>query len=223
MLEIGKFAFMDEMTILICCSSFSVRIDVDQLLHDREEERVAALKKAEKEKEKTKVSKKRKPDISDTASSSSSPSKAKKAKLVKPSSSSTASTPSSSIQKVTLKLPPKPKEPTPFPCCLCISMSTDGLLRVHDKPRTGICQNVPPREKVVEVTEDGREVVREMEVWRAHEGCAKIVPETWIDEVEVDGENGEVTKEQVVFGVDAIVKDRWNLVCLFLLCSIFSP
>ena len=47
-------------------------------------------------------------------------------------------------------------------------------------------------------------------VWMAHEMCANIVPETWVDEVEnVSGE-----KEKVVFGVDGIVKDRWNLVCL---------
>ena len=47
---------------------FSVRIDVDQLLRDREEERLAALKKAEAEK--SKASKKRKPDSSDSSSTS---------------------------------------------------------------------------------------------------------------------------------------------------------
>ena len=35
-----------------------------------------------------------------------------------------------------------------------------------------------------------------------------VVAETWVDDVE--RENG--VKEKVVFGVDAIVKDRWNLV-----------
>jgi hypothetical protein len=39
--------------------------------------------------------------------------------------------------------------------------------------------------------------------WRAHEICAMTIPETWID---------EVGGERRVFGVDAIVKDRWNLV-----------
>lgn len=42
----------------------------------------------------------------------------------------------------------------------------------------------------------------------AHEECAKVVPETWVDEVET-----EMTMEKRVFGVDAIVRDRWNLVC----------
>jgi len=44
----------------------------------------------------------------------------------------------------------------------------------------------------------------------AHEECASVVPETWVDEV--DEGNG---KEKVVFGVDGIVKDRWNLVSIF--------
>lgn len=45
-------------------------------------------------------------------------------------------------------------------------------------------------------------------VWMAHQLCAKVVPETWVDDVE--GLNG--VKETMVFGVDGIVKDRWNLV-----------
>jgi hypothetical protein len=45
----------------------------------------------------------------------------------------------------------------------------------------------------------------------AHEYCANIVPETWVDEIEF-GQSGE--KEKVVFGVDGIVKDRWHLVSL---------
>ena len=73
------------------------------------------------------------------------------------------------------------------------------MLRVHDKPASWSgCANVPPKDEL------GREL------WRAHELCAKIVPETWVDEVE--GEMGQM--ERVVFGVDAIVKDRWNLVRL---------
>lgn len=49
----------------------------------------------------------------------------------------------------------------------------------------------------------------------AHELCASIVPETWVDEVNLpDGGT-----EKIVLGVDAIVKDRWNLVCYFLLRS----
>lgn len=45
-------------------------------------------------------------------------------------------------------------------------------------------------------------------VWMAHQLCAKVVPETWVDDVE--GSNG--VKVTQVFGVDGIVKDRWNLV-----------
>jgi hypothetical protein len=37
----------------------------------------------------------------------------------------------------------------------------------------------------------------------AHEQCARVIPETWLD---------EVGGEKVVFGVDSIVKDRWHLV-----------
>jgi len=49
----------------------------------------------------------------------------------------------------------------------------------------------------------------------AHGECAKIVPETWVDEVEVDGQDmgGERRRESRVFGVDGIVKDRWGLKC----------
>jgi hypothetical protein len=43
------------------------------------------------------------------------------------------------------------------------------------------------------------------EAWKAHETCAMIVPETWVDEI--DG-------EKRVFGVDAIIKDRWVLVSI---------
>jgi hypothetical protein len=49
----------------------------------------------------------------------------------------------------------------------------------------------------------------------AHEDCANVVPETWVDEIDVvDGTN---TTERVVFGVDGIVKDRWNLVGIVLI------
>lgn len=41
-------------------------------------------------------------------------------------------------------------------------------------------------------------------LWRAHEVCAMTIPETWVDEV--DG-------QKRVFGVDGIIKDRWNLRC----------
>jgi hypothetical protein len=51
--------------------------------------------------------------------------------------------------------------------------------------------------------------------WMAHEICAGIVPETWVDEIEEPGSiEGSKKSERVVYGVDGIVKDRWNLVRL---------
>lgn len=97
---------------------------------------------------------------------------------------------------VTLKLGPRPIEPEPFPCCLCVSMSKEGLLRVHDPP-------IGRR--------DATEATGNPKLWMAHDHCANIVPETWVDDLDIaDG-----GKEKVVFGVDGIVKDRWNLVCFF--------
>lgn len=84
-------------------------------------------------------------------------------------------------------------------------MSKEGLLRVHDPP-------VGRKDVVVDgqagLTKDPKE-------WMAHEECANIVPETWVDHVEVGEprEDGSRAMEKVVFGVDGIVKDRWNLVC----------
>ena len=48
----------------------------------------------------------------------------------------------------------------------------------------------------------------------AHESCARVLPETWLDEAETGPvlEDGARKQENMVFGVDAIVKDRWNLV-----------
>lgn len=50
----------------------------------------------------------------------------------------------------------------------------------------------------------------------AHEECANVVPETWVDFIEVGEpqQDGSRIKEEVVFGVDGIVRDRWNLVRL---------
>lgn len=90
---------------------------------------------------------------------------------------------------------PRPPPPTAgIPCCLCISAEEAGLLPVHDPPLFGYSGFEP---KVV----DGNLQ------WQAHEECAKIVPETWVDEV--DG-------QKFVFGVDAVPKDRWHLVSLSL-------
>lgn len=90
-----------------------------------------------------------------------------------------------------------PKDGGPFPCCLCISRDHASLLRVHDRPRTKSgCHNYNPKDS------------SGTEIWQAHEDCARIVQETWVDEVE--GEGGAM--EKMVFGVDAIVKGRWALV-----------
>ncbi len=124
----------------------------------------------------------------------------------------TSSTPSTSIStlgpgapppkppmpriSVTLKLPPRPAEPEVFPCCLCISQDCDELLRVYDPP-VG--------------RKDAMEATGNPKIWMAHDQCAKIVPETWVDEVD----NGSGIKGRMVFGVDGLVKDRWNLVSFF--------
>jgi hypothetical protein len=99
-------------------------------------------------------------------------------------------------KSLTLKLGPRPLEEEEFPCCLCVSTNREGLLKVHDPPGNRDHVDIPSPKKI----------------WLAHEDCANIVPETWVDEVEIEGDASNA-KEKVVFGVDAIVKDRWNLVC----------
>lgn len=91
---------------------------------------------------------------------------------------------------IKLKLGPKPEV---FPCCLCVSMSNEGLLTVNDPPFG--------RKEALEACSNPT-------VWMAHEECANIIPETWVDEIE----NASGEKKKVVFGVDGVVKDRWNLV-----------
>ncbi|KAI0294099.1 JmjC domain, hydroxylase-domain-containing protein [Multifurca ochricompacta] len=98
---------------------------------------------------------------------------------------------------IRLKLGPRPPELEPFPCCLCISSSHDGLLPVHDKP---LVQHL---------------AYADTKVWMVHESCARVLPETWLDDVETGPvlDDGTRKREKMVFGVDAIVKDRWNLKC----------
>ena len=98
--------------------------------------------------------------------------------------------------------PPPPKDPE-FPCCLCASSDKQGLLRVHDPPAWWYgADNADAK----------------LGPCRAHEECALVVPETWVDEIELDGGatsasvEGGRGMERVVFGVDAVTKDRWNLV-----------
>ncbi|KAH6904857.1 jumonji superfamily protein [Coprinopsis sp. MPI-PUGE-AT-0042] len=207
------------------CVSDSVRIDVDQLLHDRAEEAMQVYKSESSLAPKTQRTKKKDPQapvkqetredvipllkiplkrkVEDTVDQP----KAKKIKL-KPSlpkasgSSKTvaarptapASNPPPAKISVKLKLGPKPAEQEPFPCCLCVSMDKTNLLRVQDPPVN---------------RRDAFEATGNPKVWMAHEQCASIIPETWVDEHNLpDG-----SKARVVHGVDAIVKDRWNLKC----------
>lgn len=115
----------------------------------------------------------------------------KKAKTtIEPGSGSPKSQPKISV---TLKLGPRPAESEPLPCCLCVSTSKDGLLRVQDPPIA--------RKEILEAAGNPT-------IWMAHELCASIVPETWVD-VSIR-QNGST--EKVIHGVSAIVKDRWNLV-----------
>ncbi|KAI0366449.1 hypothetical protein BV20DRAFT_971775 [Pilatotrama ljubarskyi] len=199
------------------CVNFSVRIDVDKLLRDRAAENREVYRKAKKP-PRTKndpapgKEAKPKPPSRKRKAEGDVPTKAKKQRTSKPASASKQSVASSSKvtlppaspskqMKVTLKLPPKPKEPETFPCCLCASMSREDLLRVHDPPSWWYEPGVPE-------AAGGRPCM-------AHVECANVVPETWVDEVEVGepDENGVRRRERVIFGVDGIVKDRWNLKC----------
>ncbi|KAF9466696.1 JmjC domain, hydroxylase-domain-containing protein [Collybia nuda] len=200
-LELGRNAKACE------CISDSVRIDVDQLLMDRameaanppkpqKQKRSASKKENENKDTKSKLPRKRKSEVTEDAP------KAKKLKIkVSPPkgapSSSHAQNPAKPQPKlsITLKLGPRPTEPEFYPCCLCISTNREGLLRVYDPP--------VGRKDAEEATGNPKE-------WCAHEYCASVVPETWVDEIEI-GNSG--FKEKVVFGVDGIVKDRWHLKC----------
>jgi len=53
-------------------------------------------------------------------------------------------------------------------------------------------------------------------MWRAHESCALVVPETWVDEVPMPSDpssSSTTVMKRMVFGVDVVSKDRWNLKC----------
>ncbi|KAA1470781.1 JmjC-domain-containing protein [Dentipellis sp. KUC8613] len=185
------------------CISDSVRIDVDELLREREAERLieeARLAKASKSKKRKSeegapASKSKKAKTKSKPESKTKPdSKSRSKSESKASSSGTASQPRVSL---TIKLGPKSKAPEPFPCCLCCSMDTNDLLPVQDPPTAT------------------HAAYAEIKVWRAHEECANVLPETWVDEIEIGGvsADGMPNKAKAVFGVDAIVKDRWNLKC----------
>ena len=163
-----------------------MRIDVDQLLLDRERERLERLQTTQDTvaigNHKSKV-RKRKHEESTIEPGG------KKSKVTKDKGAHVATTSKTSFPKlsITLKLGP-PKEI--FPCCLCVSEDTNGLLPVYDPMSTTSTPKM------------------------AHEHCASVIPETWVDEYEVNHPSSSAFphKTRVVFGVDGIVKDRWNLV-----------
>ncbi|KAF7334399.1 Specific transcriptional repressor [Mycena venus] len=109
-------------------------------------------------------------------------------------------------QKLTLKLGPRPSPSESgdetFPCCLCVSSSSSNLFRVHDLPAAWRELAPAAARTLPRSLRDG--TMGRKGVWMAHESCALVLPETWVDEI--DG-------ERVVFGVDGIVRGRWTLKC----------
>ncbi|KIJ42662.1 hypothetical protein M422DRAFT_31236 [Sphaerobolus stellatus SS14] len=209
----------------------SVWIDVGKLVGEREErERVAAMPQPQPQRQSMSPSKKRKtphPDPSTTPSTSTS--KSKRPKFAPPTPDTFMSishaipskprAPKPKLPRVTLTLHPSSnpstqhastttttKEREANPCCLCSSSSSHGLLRVHDVPPTSLISI--PGSMGVFVTGPGPDGI-----WRAHEECAVVVPETWVDEVDVPIAGGGYAKERMVWGVDGVVKDRWMLKC----------
>lgn len=194
----------------------SVRIDVDQLIRDRQAEAQAQREWTVPSPSKPPSSRKTSvPAVSviiparpkkrlhaevagpSSTATTSAPSRPKKAR---PSSSKIAS--SSKLppkgaggSKLTIKLGPRP-EVEHYPCCLCVSSEQEGLLPVLYPPYT---------------RKEAMEAAGHPTQWLAHRGCADVIPETWVDEMDLpDGRKGEV-----VCGVEWIVKDRWNLVSCF--------
>ncbi|KAL1719877.1 JmjC domain, hydroxylase-domain-containing protein [Schizophyllum commune] len=179
-----------------------VRIDVDQLLQDRAAEDAGQAPQdapnsgslSTTGKKATQGKKRKAPS---PASKDAEMPRAKRIKMrpphaeAEPSTSGTMAT-KGHTKSVTLKLGAAPVGEELFPCCLCVGREQEGLLRVQEPP--------------VGVPTVALDLSRG---WRAHELCARIVPETWVDEVD----EGLGFREKVVFGVDAIEKARWQLKC----------
>ncbi|KAL1662160.1 jumonji superfamily protein, partial [Schizophyllum commune] len=180
----------------------SVRIDVDQLLQDRAAEDAGqapqnALNSSSLSTSAKKATQGKKRKAPSLASKDAEMPRAKRIKMrpphaeAEPSTSGTMAT-KGHTKSVTLKLGAAPVGEELFPCCLCVGREQEGLLRVQEPP--------------VGVPTVALDLSRG---WRAHELCARIVPETWVDEVD----EGLGFREKVVFGVDAIEKARWQLKC----------
>lgn len=187
-----------------------MRIDVDQLLKEREEEYdvfVHTNSTSIKQEISSKVIAKGldqtqvlppplKPTPRKRTSDGEVSTKPKKKLKLSNSNSGTALAVAKAQPKISLKIGPPSEEQESFPCCLCVSQSSEGLLRVQNPPFS---------------RKDAAEAAGHPKVWLAHEFCANVVPETWVDVfIQPDG-----NAEKAVYGVDSIVKDRWNLVSLF--------
>lgn len=187
-----------------------MRIDIDQLLRERETDREHATQDRESSTKFKPASQKKdniKEELQDNIVSLKTASRKRKleagaavanAKKVKvkgePASHNEPTSKPQPKLSITLKLGPRTDQEEIYPCCLCVATNPEGLLHVINPPFA--------RKDVVEAA--GHPTV-----WMAHEFCARVVPETWVDiSVRPDG-----SSEKFVYGVDGIVKDRWNLVC----------
>lgn len=173
------------------CVNDSVRIDVKGLIEAKQQEE-------RKEKDPNHKPKKRKVEVFIDRP------KSKRPKIAPASPESITETliskpKSNKSQTATNTAAASDTDQTLFPCCLCVSLDLDGLLPVNDPPNLSSGLTRPP---------DG--------IWRAHETCARVIPETWVDEMSTDSEQGS---QKVVWGVDGIVKDRWMLVRVFVFVS----
>ncbi|KAJ7494535.1 hypothetical protein B0H11DRAFT_2227341 [Mycena galericulata] len=102
------------------------------------------------------------------------------------------------FQKVTLKLSPRPPPPSAtappaaeetYPYCLCVSPSFVGLVRVHDLPvaqgRTRRPGPLPQGGAGPFPSAHLGGQGQRQSAWMAYEACARVLPETWVDEVDV--------------------------------------
>lgn len=139
------------------------------------------------------------------------PSKSSKPKS-RPSGSSTASSSSksTSAHRVTapapgLKLKLARKEKATAQCCLCSSTtpSTEPILKAQ-----GHAYNLLRCVGQLPVGANSRAGNSAAQPLWAHEVCARVIPETWVDQ-----EPG--SNEKFVYGIPCIVKERWSLVGFF--------
>ncbi|KAJ7243881.1 hypothetical protein B0H12DRAFT_1129888 [Mycena haematopus] len=203
------------------CVDFSVRIDVDQLLEDRRIEALeqtdpAAAARARALRDGLNIDVELEPAIDEQKP---------KSRISDPNLDLVPSKRSPRKRKPTapFEIEPDAKRPrvtsstpTTYPCCLCVDPSLQGLARVHDLPPAwrelapAARVHFPPRAEkdnsgsYIHFPSTAGSTSGGKGVWMAHESCALVLPETWVDDI--DG-------ERVVFGVDGIVRGRWSLKC----------